>query len=153
MLKYFQNKFKMFIWPWKHEKTALKNCSQSAPIVFFSTAKNGPVCPGSWKPKQLFQCFLYLIQIFAEIESYQTKLPKKRFGGLAMSKQSKLTICGIGGEWISNKKKSNRAIGFGSIYQVSLDCNGTKMDEKENWLASKLSSKSFVFKDFCFDLT
>ena len=78
---------------------------------------------------------------------------KKRFGGLAMSKQSKLTICGIRGEWISNKKKSNRAIGFGSIYQVSLDCNGTKMDEKENWLASKLSSKSFVFKDFCFDLT
>ena len=78
---------------------------------------------------------------------------KKEFGGLAMSKQSKLTICGIRGEWISNKKKSNRAIGFGSIYQVSLDCNGTKMDEKENWLASKLSSKSFVFKDFCFDLT
>ena len=31
---------------------------------FFSTAKNGSVFPDIWKPISLFQCFLYLIQIF-----------------------------------------------------------------------------------------
>ena len=38
--------------------------------VSSSTAKIGPVFPDSWKLTKLFQCFLYLLQIFGLKDSH-----------------------------------------------------------------------------------
>ena len=42
---------KIFFGLWKHEISP----------IFFSAAKDGMVCPDSWTPIKLFQCFIYVL--------------------------------------------------------------------------------------------
>ena len=65
----YRNSWFFLMSPRKHENPPSKVAYFSFNCRNFSTAKNDPVCPDSWKLTQLFQCFLYLVQIF---ESNQT---------------------------------------------------------------------------------
>ena len=64
----------------------------------------------------------------------------------AYVKQSKMTVFVRGKERI---QKENRAIGFGSIYQVSLDCNGTN-GWKGELIGIKIEQQIFCFQGSSF---
>ena len=55
------------------KKTPSKVAHNRPPMFFFSTAKNGPVCPGSWKPIQfpLFDTNLWSTPILNLLPGYR----------------------------------------------------------------------------------